>query len=157
MPLHTTAPGQKTLVFVHPKDGKFVTEEGEFAAIEGKLDLVKIEHDAGNGKKVLPYDAFIMHISDDTTVYRIKINIERNFAFSVAAVLGDLEKGDEVLAKTKAGTDPTVTFCNFLKKDSTGNWVRPERVEMPADKNEKVAFLRKIVDTHSAKAMIKTE
>lgn len=162
MPLHTKEPGQKTMVFVHPKNGKFVitTEAGEqeYTAIEGTLDLVRIQFDEGNAKnKIQPYDAFIMHISDEETVYRIKINAERNFSLSVAKVLGDLQKGDKIIAKTKQGTDPTVTFCNILKMDEEGKWVRPAEAEMPADRNDKVKFLKNIVEKHSAYAPPKTD
>lgn len=155
MPLHTNTPGQKNLVFVHPKNGKFMVETDngpeEYQAIEGTLDLVRIEFDPGNASnKIQPYDAFVMHITDEDKIYRIKMNVDRNFSFSVARVLGDLNKGDEIIAKTKAGDDPTVTFCNILKKDSEGKWVRPEQTDLPTDKAEKIKFLKNLVETHSA-------
>jgi hypothetical protein len=153
--LHETHPGSKKLVYVHPKNGKFNvdTESGvkEYESLEGTLDLVRIEYDEGNPKnKILPYDALIMHISDDEFLYRIKINIDRNFSFSVGKVLEDLQKGDRIIARTKAGTDPTVTFCNILKRDESGQWVRPKAVELPAEKPEKIAYLRRAVESHSA-------
>ncbi len=80
----------------------------------------------------------------------IKMNIERNFTFSVARVLGDLVKGDQIIAKAKEGDDPTVTFCNILKKDAEGNWVRPAQQDMPADKAKKVEFVKTVVEGHSA-------
>ncbi len=159
MPLHTNTPGQSTMVFVHPKEGKFVIDSTneQYEAIEGTLDRVAIEQDPGNPKyKIQPYEAFIMHIRDEDSIYRIKINAERNFAFSVAKVLADLQKGDKIIAKVKAGDDPTVTFCNILK-NVDGNWVRPVAEELPADKAKKVARLKEIVESHSAKALPKSE
>lgn len=155
MPLHEKTPGSKDLVFVHPKNGKFVVdldgEEKEFSAIEGTLERVSIEFDEGSAKnKIQPYDAFIMHISDEENTYRIKINSERNFAISVGRVLGDLQKGDKIIAKTKQGDDPTVTFCNILKQDDEGKWVRPAQAELPADRSAKVEFLKKVVASHPA-------
>jgi hypothetical protein len=162
MPLYTQAPGSTNLVFVHPKNGKFVIEAEtgpvEYEMIEGTLDMVKIEHDEGNVQhKIQPYDAFIMHIRDEDTVYRIKINAERNFAFSVASVLSDLGKGDTIRAKTRQGDDPTVTFCNILKKDENGTWVRPVLSEMPKDKAKKIEFLKDVVEKHPAKFAPKPE
>ena len=155
MPLHTNTPGSKSLVFLKPINGKFIAEidgkEEEFQAVEGNLDMVKIEFDPGNpSAKIQPYDAFIMHISDEDRVYRIKMNVERNFTFSVAKVLGDLEKGDRIIAKTKVGNDPTVTFCNILKLGENGDWVKPGLTEFPQDKSEKIALVKKIVESHSA-------
>ena len=155
MPLHTNTPGQKDLVFVNPKAGKFFIEKDgkteEYQAIEGVLDLVRIEFDPGNPThKIQPYDAFIMHISDDETIYRIKMNVDRNFTFSIAKVLNDLKKGDKIIAKTAIGTDPTVTFCNILKLDENGQWVRPTLVELPSDKAKKVEFVKTLVENHSA-------
>jgi hypothetical protein len=162
MPVYETTPGQKSLVFVHPKNGKFSfdkSEDGqvrEVAAIEGTLELVKIEDDPGNKQyKISPYEAFIMHVSDDEATYRIKINLDRNFAFSVGAVLADLQKGDRVMLKARAGDDPTVTFCNILK-DVAGSWVRPEREDLPKEKPEKLARIKAIVEAHSAKPAPKT-
>jgi len=155
MPLHTNAPGSKNMVFVHPKEGKFsVNNDGEiseYQAIEGTLDLVRIEFDPGNpAYKIQPYDAFIMHISDDENIYRIKMNVDRNFTFSIARVLGDLEKGTEIIAKTKAGNDNMVIFCNILKKDEDGSWVRPASVDLPKDKAERIEFVKELVESHSA-------
>lgn len=158
MPLHTNSPGSQEMIFVHPKNGKFiVTNNGadeEYQAIEGSLDLVRMEFDPGNPEyKIQPYDAFIMHIrdsEDSSKVYRIKMNVERNFVFSVARVLNDLSKDDKIIAKAKAGDDPTVTFCNILKMDSTGSWVRPASEELPADKSKRVEFVKTTVENHSA-------
>lgn len=152
MPTYETEPGQKTMVFVHPKNGEFELSSSEkpVKAIEGTLDLVRIEQDPGNTKhKIAPYDAFVMQVSDDESIYRIKINAERNFSTSVGKVLADLQKGDRVMLKAKPGDDPTVTFCNILK-NVDGTWVRPEMETFPADKAAKVARLKEIVESHSA-------
>ena len=155
MPLHTNTPGERTLVFIQPKNGKFLAQiDGqpqEFEAIEGTLDLVRLEFDPGNPTyKIQPYDAFIMHIADEDMIYRIKMPVNRNFTFSVAKVLEDIQKGDRIIAKAKAGSDPTVTFCNMLKLGEDGNWVRPVSREMPDDKDKKIALIRTIVESHSA-------
>lgn len=155
MPLHTQVPGQKVLAYVQPKDGKFmITSDGdtkEYAAIEGNLDMVRIEFDPGNpANKIQPYDAFIMHISDDETVYRIKMNVARNFTYSVARALGDIEKGQRIIAKAVVGNDPTITFCNILKQKEDGSWVRPEIADLPSAPEEKVAFVKTIVESHAA-------
>lgn len=158
MPLYTNNPGSSELIFVQPKGGKFLATidsvQEEFQAIEGTLDMVRVEFDEGNpSARIQPYDAFIMHIRDnvDTNkVYRIKMNIDRNFTFSVAKVLGDIPKGTSIIAKAKAGDDPAVTFCNILKKNEEGEWVRPTQVEMPTDKSKRPAFVKSIVEAHSA-------
>lgn len=155
MPLHTNRPGSKNLVFVHPKNGKFEIdvndEKQEYQSIEGSLELVRIEFDPGSPtNKIQPYDAFVMHIADAENTYRIKMNVERNFSFSVARVLGDIQKGDTIVATAKAGDDPTVTFCNIVKKDATGAWIRPVQKDLPADKAQRVDFLKKEVESHSA-------
>jgi hypothetical protein len=161
MPLHTNAPGQTDLVFVHPKEGKFVIETTEgtekYSAIEGTLELVRVEFDPGNpAKKVNPYDAFIMHIKDETKLYRIKMAVDRNFTYSVARVLSDLNKGDHILAKVKSGDDKSITFCNILKSVN-GEWVRPDQIDLPKDKTEKVAFVKKLIQGHSAYSPKKEE
>jgi hypothetical protein len=144
MPLHTNNPGSKNLVFVQPKNGKFMVSDGgvdtEYQAIEGSLDLVRIEFDPGNpSHKIMPYDAFIMHI-------------ERNFTYSVARVLGDLDKGEQIIAKAQMGNDPMITFCNILKKDATGNMVKPNIVDLPEGATERVNFVKRVVESHPAYA-----
>lgn len=125
--------------------------EQEYQAIEGTLDLVRVEFDPGNpDSKIQPYDAFIMHIADADNTYRIKMNVERNFTYSVARVLNDLSKGDKIIAKAKPGDDPTVTFCNILKMDAEGNWIRPVSQDLPKDKAQKVEFVKTTVEKHSA-------
>jgi hypothetical protein len=152
MPVYENTPGQKTMRFVHPKNGKFSLDNDgtEVVAIEGTLERVSLESDPGNKQyKILPYTAFIMHIADEETVYRIKINLDRNFAFSVAAVLADLNKGDTLMLKAAAGNDPTVTFCNILRKDGE-TWTRPVREDLPQDKPAKLARVREIIEASSA-------
>ncbi len=155
MPLHETAPGSKQMVFVNPKDGKFVIdiagEEKRFEALEGTLDLIRTEFDPGNPQyKIQPYDAFIIHLSDEEKVYRIKMNLDRNFVFSIARALNDLNKGDKIMAKAVVGDDPTVTFCNLLKKSENGDWSRVTLEELPKDKPAKLARVKEIVENHPA-------
>ena len=155
MPLHTSMPGSKILAFVQPKDGKFyITANGdtkEYQAIKGNLEMVRIEFDPGNpANKIQAYDAFIMHISDEETVYRIKMNVARNFTYSVARALGDIEKGQKIIAKAVIGSDPTITFCNMLKQQEDGSWVRPEIAELSGSTEDKVAFVKNVVESHPA-------
>lgn len=155
MPMHETVPGTRTLVYIHPKQGKFeATVDGqtkELGAIEGKLDLVRLEFDPGNpANKIQPYDAFIMHISDEEYLFRIKMNVERQFVYSVMKVLNDLKKGDHLLLKASPGNDPMVTFCNIEKIDEAGNKSYPVQEQLPTDLKEKLEFIKKTIEAHSA-------
>jgi hypothetical protein len=97
-----------------------------------------------------------MHIKDETKLYRIKMAVDRNFTYSVARVLSDLNKGDHILAKVKSGDDKSITFCNILKSVN-GEWVRPDQIDLPKDKTEKVAFVKKLIQGHSAYSPKKEE
>lgn len=143
----------KPMLYLKPKEGYFHTmlndQPEKWAMIEGTLDLVRIQFDAGNPKsKIEPHDAFVMHVSDDEYVYRIKMPLNRNFVFSIAKVLDQIEKGDTIRLSTKCGDDKTVTFCNIVKQSPEGNWERLTQIEMPKD--DRVEMTKQIIENHSA-------
>lgn len=158
MPMYTNDPTKKSLWFAQPKEGNFHLvnsdnrdEQVTANVIEGTLNLVRIEFDPGNPKnKIQPYDAFIMHIEDDENVYRIKMPIERNFTYSVARVLGDIDKDQLVRAKAVAGDEATITFCNITKQMEDGSWVRPTSVELPKETVQRVTMVKDIITSHPA-------
>ena len=156
MPTHETVPGQKRMVFVKPDEGKFTLKDGEnvttVSAIEGNLDMFRIEFDSGNAaKRIEPYNAFIMHISDDDCVYRIKMNLDRNFVFSVARAAGDLQKGEYVLVEASLGDDPNITWCNFKKRNEDGTLnVRPNLATFSKDRAVKLKEVEKVIRNHPA-------
>lgn len=157
MPTYEQAPGQRNLVFIHPKDGKFhvKSENKEYSTIEGTLEMIKVEADAGNPqKKILPYEALIIHIGDNDNLYRIKIDVTRWFSLSLAPVLNGLKKGDMVRLTVREGSkDSKVTFCNAAVQAADGSWIRPENdPNVPDSKEDKVEYIKKVLANHSARS-----
>jgi len=158
MPTYTNDPTKKTLWYAQPKEGNFhlvksdnKDEQVTCNVIEGTLSLVRTEFDPGNPKnKIQPYDAFIMHLEDDENIYRVKMPIERNFTYSVARVLGDIDKDQLVRAKAVPGDDTTITFCNITKQMEDDSWVRPASVELPKDTTQRVVMVKDIISSHPA-------
>lgn len=142
------------MIFIHPKDGKF-TVDGDtssgYKSITGTLSSIKLEQDPGNGGKISPYEALIVMLTDDENMYRIKCNVDRNWSFSLAAQLPNVNKGDAIKMSAVGGDDPTVTFCNIQRQDESGEWKPVGKVEMPADRVAKITKIREIVNVHPAK------
>jgi hypothetical protein len=146
----------KPLFYVKPIDGKLNIRDSKThaeqtaATIDGTLRMVRLEDDAGNPSKgIKPYEAFIMHIEDETSVYRIKCRSDINFTTSLVRGLHNFEVGDEIQLTAVEGNTAKITFAN-LKKKVDGEWVRVELVPSPATPKEKEELVRHVVGVSSA-------
>lgn len=160
MPMYETPPGQLNIRYIKADNGMLVVtdpkeedpkeKEKRYASISGNLDLLRIEYDPGSPMhSIEPYEALVIHLTDEEILYRIKMNLDRNFSFSFAQYLNEIKKGDEIMLTTTSGDKPKITFCN-VKKKVDDNFIFLQKTDLPKDRKEKLAVVKDIITNHSA-------
>lgn len=155
-----------TRYYLRPTEGQFDvklrTSSDEYEpqepakSVTGKLESLMIVHDEGTppsrgSKGYDPYDKLIVVLTDveSNEYYSISVNADRVFAWTFAAQLHAVDKGDVIKIRVRPGNNPAVTLCN-VELFQDGEWVRIESEQFEGTSDEKAAQGRQTILAHPA-------